>query len=162
MTPASKKLCSAYPVFRCHVSSFNELKKLEFPTSHFVLLLAANYFPIDQEEMIEVATNLISKGNAYLCAWGGGCTNGDTNWDIAAVESEAEKKYGFFTMTTWHEDESLEEAVWYSLNAAYVDEHIWDTTSVILVTIEDEEWKAQIEEICSNPLDFNRRLLDKV
>lgn len=160
MNPAPRELCTAYPVFRCHVSSFYELKNIVFPTPHFVLLLAANYFSIDQKEMIDVATDLIKKGNAYLCAWGDGCSNGDTNWDIAAVESESEKKYGFFTMTTWHEDESLEEAIWYSLNVAYVDEHIWDTTSVVLATIENEDWKNQIEQICSKPEEFKLRILE--
>lgn len=162
MTPAPKELCVSFPVFRCHVSSFYDLKKIDFPTPHFILLLAANYISINQKEMVDIAAELISKGNACLCAWGDGCTNGDTNWDIAAVESESEKKYGFFTMTTWHEDVSLEEAVWYALNVAFVDDQIWDSTSVILATIENEDWKQEIELICTHPKKFNQRLLDDV
>ena len=138
---------------------FEDLKELTFPTPYFILFLAADYHSIDQEEMVGIATDLVSKGNAYLCAWGDGCSNGDTNWDIACVESESEKKYGFFTMTTWHEDESLEEGVWYALNCAYPDDHIWKSTSVVLASVENKEWKRAIDRICENPSEFKLGVL---
>ncbi|MFC0538686.1 hypothetical protein ACFFKJ_22355 [Pelagicoccus mobilis] len=150
-----------YPVFRCDVSKFHDLKELEFPTRYFVLFLAADYNSIDQEEMIAIASELIAKGNAYLCAWGEDCGIGDTNWDIAAVETESEKKYGFFTMTTWHEDETIEGGVWFALNCAPVDQHIWNETSIILASVGNETWKNQIQAICDDPVGFSQRVLEE-
>ena len=146
------------PVYRCHVGSWEELRELTFPSEHFVLLLAADYSAVEGSAMVEVARKLIAKGNAYLCAWGDACEEGETQWEAAA--EDAEEKYGFTAMATSHDEETLEEAVWYALNCAFVDKHIEKSTSVVLVTVGEPQWKAVIEGIFEDPEAFEDRELE--
>ena len=59
-------------------------------------------------------------GCRYMVAWGKGCSSWDDSVDIANLE---QFDYGDipeneFIMTTWHEKESLEEALWFAKTAA--------------------------------------------
>lgn len=50
-------------------------------------------------------------------------------------------------MTTWHDDESLDEALWYFLNAAFpADDYLDDCQAETIVVAGDNGWAGQIEK----------------
>ncbi|MEM9158749.1 MAG: hypothetical protein AAGB46_06830 [Verrucomicrobiota bacterium] len=160
MTSAPKELCERFPVYTHHLSKFEELKDLAFPTSHTILLIAANYEAIGSKEISDTATALLSRGNAYLASWGENAEKAETIWDAAARRLETQKKLDFHFVATSHEEETLEEAAWYALNCAFVDEEIESATSVVLISIGHPEWQNTIDNIREDPTAFNERSLE--
>jgi len=64
---------------------------------------------------------IANAGCRYMLAWGKGCSSWDTSVDIANLE---QFDYGDipedeFIMTTWHENESLEEVLWFAKTTAH-------------------------------------------
>lgn len=160
MTPAPQELCSEYPVFTQHLANFNELRELAFPSPHSILLLAANFQTIDSKEIADTAEALIARGNAYLCAWGESCAKAEDAWDSAVARSDSKNAFGYHTVSTSHEDETLEEAAWYALNCAFADKRIAESCSVVLITIDHPEWQNIIDNISEDPAGFNKRSLE--
>lgn len=161
MLLSPKELSSNYPVYRCHVSEFSDLVDLEFPSPNSILFVAADFDAIGGEQMLEISKKLIAKGCAYFCAWGDGCDPAEDNWNFAAAESDAEETFGFQAMTTAHDEESLEEAAWFALNCAWVDEAIIEKTSIVLVSVKYGELEDAIGLICADPEAFNQRELEE-
>jgi hypothetical protein len=63
---------------------------------------------------------LVHSGCLYMMAWGINCSSWDDSVDMANMD-----QFGFdeipddnFVMTTWHDDEPLEEVFWFSKNNA--------------------------------------------
>ncbi len=160
MTPAPKELCAEYAVYTQHLDQFSELREVAFPSPHTIILLAANFQSISSKDLADTANALIAGGNAYLCAWGEDCLKAETIWDAAATRLDSQKAFGFHTVSTSHEDETLEEAAWYALNCAFVDKHITQSCSVVLITIDHPEWQNIIDNIREDPTGFNERSLE--
>jgi hypothetical protein len=64
---------------------------------------------------------LVSAGCLYMMAWGAECSFWDDSVDWANIEqnSHGEIPEDRFVMTTWHEDEMLNEVFWQSKNCAF-------------------------------------------
>ena len=160
MTSAPKELCDEYAVHTQHLANFNELRKITFPSPHTILLVAANFEPVSSKELADTASELIASGAAYFCAWGENCAEAETIWETAATRLDSKKAFGYHSVTTSHEDETLEEAIWYALNCAFVDEHITESCSVVLISIDQPEWQNTIDNIREDPAGFNERSLE--
>lgn len=90
---------------------------------------------------------MVNRGTVYICAWGAECERFDTIFDLVAVNLEIEEGRDLPLMTTWHNDESLDEALWFALNVAYPDEKYADSCgSVLAVSVANPAWYAQIQE----------------
>ena len=48
-------------------------------------------------------------------------------------------------MTTWHSDESLEDALWYALFVATAEAPCWDDCSTVVVSVGNATWRAEID-----------------
>jgi hypothetical protein len=75
---------------------------------------------VDPAWQLLVSRWLIATGCLYMLAWGPGCSSWDDSVDHANAEA-----FGFAgipdecdAMTTWHDDESLEECMWFAKNCA--------------------------------------------
>ena len=63
-------------------------------------------------------------------------------------------------MTTWHNNESLEEAIWFTLNVAFPDDRFFDECrSVVAVCIGSPSWAEQIITALSNPRALAARVV---
>jgi hypothetical protein len=64
---------------------------------------------------------LVSAGCLYMMAWGAECSLWDDSVDWANIEQKSlgEIPEDRFVMTTWHEDEMLNEVFWQSKNCAF-------------------------------------------
>ncbi len=71
-----------------------------------------------------------------MCAWGLDCTLWDDSVDYANLEqfSYGEIPEDRFVMTTWHDNEPLEEAIWFAKHSARHDAADLDTALIIDVS----------------------------
>jgi hypothetical protein len=137
--------------------------QLEMPNQSFVLLLACDARQIKDSVITDFANLMIDRGIAYLCAWGPDCERVHDLFDLTYVMREIgeERRYPH-VMTTWHDAESLDEALWFMLFSAYPDEAFADTCGFDLaVSVANDEWGAHIQKRLSIVSQFNKEVLSK-
>ena len=83
-----------------------------------------------------VSNWLVAEGCLFMCAWGLDCTLWDDSVDYANLEqfSYGEIPEDRFVMTTWHDNEPLEEAIWFAKHSARHDAAALDTALIIDVS----------------------------
>ena len=85
----------------------------------------------------KVSEWLCHSGCLYMMAWGNDCSSWDDSVDHANLKDfdYGEMPEDKFVMTTWHDDEPLEEVFWFSKHSAFhPDVEMQDT---LLVHISD-------------------------
>ncbi len=106
-----------------------DLKRLgDWPTQmhltsrHFVLFLACDAAKIDEDALSRFAETALDQGLAYVCAWGSGCESVHDTFDWAHVMRKLDMPDDEgVVMTTWHEKDSIEEALRFFFDLAYPD-----------------------------------------
>jgi hypothetical protein len=88
----------------------------------FCLLLALDAGSVSQVALARAAKAALASGLVYLCAWGPGCELVHDCFDWAIVDFEMigarEMSEDDTVVTTWHVDESLEDAAEYFRDVA--------------------------------------------
>ena len=87
---------------------------ISIPSRRFRMLVAANVDSLTSETMAEFARCALKRGMVYFCAWGKGCERFHDIVDevmVVAESSGPEETSEDVVMTTWHKDQSLEEAL---------------------------------------------------
>lgn len=115
------------------VRSLMDLLKLEVASDHFALLTMLNCSELTDEAMFRVAEALKQKGLAYACCFGEDCErwhDGIDAADIHRLKTLAAPMDGL-VMTTWHANDSVEEALFSSPNVQYPMKH---TTQTAVIT----------------------------
>lgn len=151
----------SYPIYSAMIESIDNLRDLEYPSKYFVLFLAADFQKIENEKLIATAKNLINQGLSYICAWGPECEYAHNAFDLANIMWEEDHSQNFRVMSTSHEDESLDEALWFCIFNAAVDDEFWDECSTIAVAINEKSWAETIETNLSDVAAFNDRVLKR-
>ena len=65
-------------------------------------------------------------------------------------------------MTTWHDNEPLEEALWFFLFSTWPDRFYEDSTlAALAVSVGNTEWSSLIQSALNDPREFNRRILSQ-
>jgi hypothetical protein len=64
-------------------------------------------------------------------------------------------------MSTWHKDETLDEALWFGIFVAMVDDEFWDECSTIAVAIDENNWAEQIEANLCDVSAFNEKVVNE-
>jgi hypothetical protein len=77
--------------------------------------------PVALDWLYKVSSWLVWSGTLYVMTWGNSCEYWHDSIDFANMEvfnfeQIPEEK---FVMTTWHENEPLEEVFWFSKNSAF-------------------------------------------
>jgi hypothetical protein len=93
----------------------------------------------------DVSRWLVSSGCRYMLAWGKECSS----WDDAVDEANLER-FNYedipeeeIVMTTWHEDEDLEEVFWFAKNRA--KHPVLDLKETLIIHISDVEKRKEFE-----------------
>ena len=153
-------------IFALHAASLPEASaKLLLPTKYFTALIACDSDQLTVEEIGDFAEVLIDKGAIYVCAWGKGCERFHDIIDETEVEREILGKpcvarNGGTLMTTWHKDESLDEALWYLLSCACPLDNEIKSCSTVVITIKNEAWAKEIVQRLENVEQFKKEILD--
>lgn len=76
---------------------------------------------LSPEWRFDVSTWLVKAGCLYMMAWGDDCSAWDDSVDMANLEqfNYQEVPAAQFVLTTWHEDEALEDVFWFAKNNAF-------------------------------------------
>lgn len=90
----------------------------DFTPFRAVLIVEAE---VESDWQASVSRWLVGSGCLYMMAWGKACGSWDTSVDLANLE---QFDYGDipeedFIVTTWHENEPLEEVLWFAKTTAY-------------------------------------------
>lgn len=110
----------------------------EFGPFRAVVILDAAY---TDEWQDEVSRWLVDSGCLYMMAWGPGCSSWDDSVDHAMrqkyLPDQASEHQ--FVMTTWHDDETLEEVFWFCQFCAFDPYGLIEHTLIVHVGNADKE-----------------------
>lgn len=138
--------CSLYSV---SVADFAALEQVSLPSSHTVLLIAADARGVHTDIIGRVAERLLTAGLVYVCTWGPDCQRVHDIFDEVYVGDGSIEPIVHFT-STWHSKEPLEEAIWFFLHCANPTGPEIQTVSYVAVTVADEFWSAIVDHALSN------------
>jgi hypothetical protein len=140
--------CLALPDFTSKPDS------LSLPTRHFVAFLAADASSVDTEILRKFARWLLDEGCVYFCAWGPGCERVHDIFDRECFEVEP------VIMTTWHTEDSLDDALWFFINSASADDGYTGTCgSGLTISMGHSDWDEHIRKRLADLDAFNRDVL---
>ena len=166
MRPFGKNLSTGLEVFALHAESLREAAaKLSLPTQSFIALIACDSDQLAVKEIGEYAIGLMEQGATYICCWGKGCERFHDIIDEIWVVREMDGKYGAVAkdstlMTTWHNDESLDEALWFLLSSAWPPDGEIESCSTVVITIGNESWANSVTSRLENMEQFQKEISD--
>jgi hypothetical protein len=110
------------------------------------LLVAGNAQGDDQQAIRTFASKAIAAGCVYACAWGQGCELVHDTFD--STFNEMENSGGPVVMTTWHEDESLEQALNFLMRDAWPSD-IWigSCRASVVAVIANDGWTGEVRRL---------------
>lgn len=89
-------------------------RRLQPRERYFTLLLAWDAPAVDQAQLRKWMQPLVDRGLVYFCAWGRECKAVHDAADMCDIErGKSSGNPDFFVMTTRHDDEPLEEVLWF-------------------------------------------------
>jgi len=105
---------------------------LSIETKKYVLFIASEKAVFSCE--VREARQWVDAGVGYMCAWGPASTELDDLFDYASFLPELGTPLAFTLMTTWHDKETLEEALWFAFyNAIAPDDLEQELESVVIL-----------------------------
>jgi hypothetical protein len=113
----------------------------------FTCFCALDIEAVPSTALSKFCSRLIELGCAYFCAWGPGCERVHDAMDEQAMGDDPPKTDVGCVMTTWHADESLEEALWFFLNCTVPDEDYAPNgcDTAVIFSVGRSDWSAAIE-----------------
>ena len=126
---------------------------LEVPSKRFRLLVAADVNRASTQAISDFALSALKRGMVYFCAWGQGCEgfhdivdeivvgNGATDQGVSGPSGSD------VVMTTWHDDETLEDALEFlTTSAVPTDGFAPDSDFRLVICVASQQWAAQAQK----------------
>lgn len=152
--------CADRDMYLLSIDRADQIPDFAIGSPHFGVLLAWHCEKEAPDVLSSIAHKLISLGGVYFCCWGNGCELLHDAIDYASMERDIHSDP--VLMTTWHNDESLREVLWYFLNSTVPDDLLIDTMrSMIAITIGSSDWENECREALLNPDAFTKQVLDE-
>ncbi len=108
----------------------------------FVLLTVLDTQESSDDELRGFAGKLLDQGCGYACSWGPGANRVHLAFDLEFIEREQRGALPVGFVLTSDLDESLDEALWYSLFVAWPA----DVDAEGLLVVCEPRWAARVEE----------------
>ena len=134
-------------------------ERLVAPQAHFGVLLVMDASAVQDERLSALARKLLDQGMAYFCGWGPGCSRVHDVVDMEIVQRDLPESAD--VMTTWHENEDLDDALWFAAFAAPADDYTETCRAVLAIVVDQPEWSARVEADLRNFEAFNDRVLSR-
>lgn len=122
---------------------------LALPAKRFRLFVAADTTQVPTAEISDFAQAALSRGMVYLCAWGQGCERfHDIVDDVIGEDDVGARRFAGpnlddVVMTTWHDDEGLEDALTFFATTAFpTDGFLEDSSYRLVVCVGNSEWAS--------------------
>lgn len=107
------------PYERVVIAESPETVSMPFHGEEFGLFVAQFGDPIDLAERGKWVEAIVESSCVLTAAWGAACSAWDDDVDLALVEQNLDRGADRLIMTTWHERESLEDALGYFFRDAF-------------------------------------------
>lgn len=146
------------PLYFAFVPDFAGLAELHLPSAHTVLLIVADSGDVPSSVVGDAAERLFAGGLAYVCVWGPDCGRVHDIFDETHVgDGSIEPQFSF--MSTSHDDESLDEALFFFLRCAIPIEADLAAASYVAVTVGRPDWAAAVQHALADADAFVSRML---
>jgi len=140
----------------CTLSVTNPLDipdDLDLPSRYYCLFVAidANSFKI--EDIGFFAEKMLLQGAVYICSWGPGCEMVHDCFDDVVVRDNLGVSDQTVILTTWHENESIDDAVWFTARVAEpAGAYAKDSQTVLYVVIGNQSWVEKVNGAVVNQM----------
>lgn len=129
-------------------------------TPYFGVFVACDARQVSNNAITDLADNLLMKGAVYFSSWGQDCERVNDLFDSAIIEKYPDETQQSVRLTTWHTDESLDEALWFFLNCVFPSEDYENECHAeLIIVIENENWSKQIEARVIAQDELNRAVV---
>jgi hypothetical protein len=148
------------PLFALALAEFRlPAEGIELPTPHFLCLVAADFTAASDGEITGLAQGLLDIGASYFVCWGPGCARAHGLIDDVTLLLDPPIPDDSVIMTTWHNDEPLDEALFSVLCSTWPDPAFEDSTGcTVAVSVGSAEIASQIRSAFSEPNEFITRV----
>jgi hypothetical protein len=120
--------------------------EISLPSNNFVCFLSWNAARAEASEIAVVAEKLLSLGCVYFCCRGADCERVHDIIDEVLVGDRSTNVAWLDVMTTWHDKDSLDDAIAFFLDSACpTDRYLNDCRTALAVTIGVEYEVVSIE-----------------
>jgi hypothetical protein len=116
-----------------------------------ILFLMVDARNLSTDQIVEMADSIISRKLDYVCVWGPDCERVHDILDEVIVESDLDDQR--LVMTTWHDKETLNEAIWFFLYCARNATERANDSERIAISINRPDWTAEAHSIIENSGD---------
>jgi hypothetical protein len=148
------------PIFAESLPDFSALERVALPSVHTVLLVAADASGIPTETISRIAERLLASGLIYVCVWGPDCERVHDIFDEVHI-GDGTVEPSFTLMSTWHDDEPLEEAIWFFIQSAFPLDTEIANTSYVAISVGNPDWAATVDQALSNLSAFKAKMIDE-
>lgn len=107
------------PCERVMIAESPETVSMPFHGEDFGLFVAQFGDPLELAERGKWVEAIVESSCVLTAAWGAACSAWDDDVDLALVEQNLDRGADRLIMTTWHESESLEDALGYFFRDAF-------------------------------------------
>ena len=144
-------------LFMLELAKANELPPdIDVGSQYFGTFVAWDARAATHNEIASLVKTLIDAGSVSFVCWGPDC---ERVHDIAD-EYDPYKDNDSVIMTTWHTDESLDNAIWYFLNTMFATVNFEDAfRSSLAISVGSEGWASSIRAALRDPRSFSARVL---
>lgn len=106
----------------------------------YAMLVLVNVADVTSEEQAAISRAIVASGARYVAAWGHECSSWDDSVDFAYLETDEnfQPPEETFVMTTWHENESAEEAFEFLWMCGFIDADLPRSVCVFFIGKNDE------------------------
>lgn len=136
-------------------------KDKELFSKHFILFVACDFSKYTIDELSSFAEKMLDEGAVSISTWGKNCEKMHDIFDETLIYRKEVEKLGFpHIVTTWHEKDSLDEALWFALNTAFAVEEYEETCkSTLIAAVGNEDWNKLLRFRLSDIESFNEEML---
>jgi len=129
---------------------------IDVGSKYFGTLIAWDARAASQDEIASFLKTLIDAGCVSFVCWGPDC---ERVHDIAD-ECDPYKDNDSVIMTTWHADESIDDATWYFLNTMFaMTDFEHGFRSSLAISVGSEPWASAMRAALRDPRSFSDRAL---
>lgn len=139
-----------------------DLEEISFDfEGHCSVIMAWNAADVSASLIANVVEGLLDRGAVSISCWGEDCKRvHDILAESIVGSTPRVSQYSSSTMTTWHERESFEEALWYALFVAQPTDQFEASCRDSLVLLIDQPERAAIGRAALNdPEHFSGEVL---
>ncbi|MGC4027294.1 MAG: hypothetical protein QM696_00275 [Steroidobacteraceae bacterium] len=146
-------LSSERDLYVLAIESASELpRKFAIQSARFVCLLAWDARDVSDEEIAALARKLLQAGAVYVSTWGSDCERVHDIIDTFDVLLHPEPIDDRVIMTTWHDTDSLQEALWFVLNCTWpAGIYSEGCDATVAISIANAGWASEILDAFSDP-----------